>query len=82
MFYLKKNADWTVENGSPATSSAPYRVYNIGNGQPVKLMDYIHALEESLGIEAKKNFMPMQPGDVYQTFSDTKALYEATGYKA
>ncbi|MDW2373140.1 NAD-dependent epimerase/dehydratase family protein, partial [Vibrio sp. 1078-1] len=77
----EKNADWTAENGSSATSSAPYRVYNIGNGQPVKLMDYIHALEESLGIEAKKNFMPMQPGDVYQTFSDTKALYEATGYK-
>lgn len=48
------NPDWTVETGSPATSSAPYRVYNIGHGSPVKLMDYIEALEEALGIEAKK----------------------------
>ena len=55
----KVNSDWTVEVGSPATSSAPYCVYNIGNGQPVKLMDYIQALESSLGIKAKKNFMPM-----------------------
>lgn len=76
-----KNKGWTVEEGSPATSSAPYAVYNIGNGQPVQLMDYIKALEESLGIEAKKNFMPMQPGDVYQTYADTNALFEATGYQ-
>ncbi|HIH0901134.1 TPA: NAD-dependent epimerase [Vibrio cholerae] len=76
----ESNSDWTVEEGSPATSSAPYRVYNIGNGQPVKLMEYIEALENSLGIEAKKNFMPMQPGDVYQTYADTQALFEATGY--
>ncbi|HHU1791998.1 TPA: protein CapI, partial [Escherichia coli] len=53
---------------------------NIGNGQPVKLMEYIQALEDSLGIEAKKNFMPMQPGDVYQTYADTNALFESTGY--
>jgi UDP-glucuronate 4-epimerase len=77
----ESNSEWTVEAGSPATSSAPYRVYNIGNGQPVKLMDYVQALEESLGIEAKKNFMPMQPGDVYQTYADTSALYNVTGYK-
>lgn len=76
----ESNSDWTVEEGSPATSSAPYRVYNIGNGQPVKLMEYIQALEDSLGIEAKKNFMPMQPGDVYQTYADTNALFESTGY--
>ncbi|PSW43453.1 NAD-dependent epimerase [Photobacterium leiognathi] len=75
------NADWTVEAGSPATSSAPYRVYNIGHGSPVKLMDYIEALEESLGIEAKKNFMDMQPGDVYMTYADTEDLFKATGYK-
>lgn len=48
------NAEWSVEAGSPATSSAPYRVYNIGYGSPVKLMDYIKALESALGIEAKK----------------------------
>ncbi|WP_305369990.1 NAD-dependent epimerase [Photobacterium leiognathi] len=75
------NADWTVEAGSPATSSAPYRVYNIGHGSPVKLMDYIEALEEALGIEAKKNFMDMQPGDVYMTYADTEDLFNATGYK-
>ncbi|WP_318407515.1 NAD-dependent epimerase [Photobacterium leiognathi] len=77
----QSNADWTVEAGSPATSSAPYRVYNIGHGSPVKLMDYIEALEEALGIEAKKNFMDMQPGDVYMTYADTEDLFKATGYK-
>lgn len=75
------NSEWTVEQGSPATSSAPYRVYNIGHGSPVKLMDYIESLEDALGIEAKKNFMPMQPGDVYATYADTQDLFEATGYK-
>jgi len=74
------DAEWKVETGSPATSSAPYRVYNIGHGSPVKLMDYIEALEDSLGIKAKKNFMPMQPGDVYATYADTQDLFEATGY--
>ncbi|MEZ9708222.1 protein CapI [Vibrio breoganii] len=75
------NSDWSVEEGSPATSSAPYRVYNIGHGSPVKLMEYIEALEDALGIEAKKNFMPMQPGDVYATYADTEDLFKATGYK-
>ncbi|QUM77847.1 NAD-dependent epimerase [Moritella sp. 24] len=74
------DADWKVETGSPATSSAPYRVYNIGHGSPVKLMDYIEALEDSLGITANKNFMPMQPGDVYATYADTQDLFEVTGY--
>ena len=74
------DADWKVETGSPATSSAPYRVYNIGHGSPVKLMDYIEALEDSLGIKAKKNFMPMQPGDVYATYADTQDLFDVTGY--
>lgn len=77
----QKQADWSVETGSPADSSAPYRVYNIGNGKCEKLMDYIEALESSLDIEAKKNFMPMQPGDVYKTYADTSGLFEATGYK-
>ncbi|GAM54710.1 dTDP-glucose 4,6-dehydratase [Vibrio ishigakensis] len=74
-------ADWTVEQGSPATSSAPYRVYNIGHGSPVKLMEFIESLEDALGIEANKNFMLMQPGDVYATYADTQDLFEATGYK-
>ncbi|ELG2044668.1 NAD-dependent epimerase [Vibrio fluvialis] len=75
------NAEWSVEAGSPATSSAPYRVYNIGHGSPVKLMDYIKALESTLGIEAKKNMLPMQPGDVYVTYADTQDLFNATQYK-
>ncbi|MGF1874217.1 NAD-dependent epimerase [Photobacterium frigidiphilum] len=77
----QKNPDWTVEAGSPATSSAPYKVYNIGHGSPVKLMDYIEALEDALGIEAKKNFMPMQPGDVYATYADTEDLFKAINYQ-
>ncbi|TOY91687.1 NAD-dependent epimerase [Vibrio fluvialis] len=75
------NAEWSVEAGSPATSSAPYRVYNIGHGSPVKLMDYIKALESALGTEAKKNMLPMQPGDVYVTYADTQDLFNATQYK-
>lgn len=65
------NPEWTVETGSPADSSAPYRVYNIGNSSPVELMDYITALEEALGMVAEKNMMPIQPGDVLETSADT-----------
>jgi UDP-glucuronate 4-epimerase len=75
------DANWTVETGSPASSSAPYRVYNIGNSSPVELMDYITALEEALGIEAEKNMMPVQPGDVLETSADTQPLQEVTGFK-
>ncbi len=73
--------DWTVESGSPAESSAPYAVYNIGNGNPVQLMDFISALEKALDVVAIKNFMPMQPGDVYTTYADTTGLEAATDYK-
>ncbi|MEZ9705373.1 NAD-dependent epimerase [Vibrio breoganii] len=76
-----RDSDWTVEAGSPATSSAPYAVYNIGHGSPIKLMDFVKAIEDELGIEAKKNFREMQPGDVYQTYADTQDLFAATGYK-
>lgn len=75
------NNEWTVESGSPATSSAPYRVYNIGNSSPVELMDYITALEEALGIEAKKNMMPMQAGDVLETSAETQPLYDLVGFR-
>ena len=75
------NRDWTVETGSPATSSAPYRVYNIGNSAPVELMDYVTALEEALGIEAKKNMMPMQAGDVLETSAETQPLYDLVGFR-
>ena len=76
-----KNPDWTVEAGSPATSSAPYAVYNIGHGSPISLMDFVQAIESELGIEAKKNFREMQAGDVYQTYADTSDLFKAIGYR-
>ncbi|MBB1274454.1 NAD-dependent epimerase [Psychromonas sp. SR45-3] len=75
-----KNPEWTVEAGSPATSSAPYAVYNIGHGSPISLMDFVQAIESELGIEAKKNFREMQAGDVYQTYADTSDLFKAIGY--
>ena len=77
----QRDESWTVETGSPATSSAPYRVYNIGNSQPTSLIKYIEAIEKALGVTAKKNLLPMQPGDVLETSADTEALYQAIGFK-
>lgn len=77
----KRNNDWTVETGTPASSSAPYAVYNIGHGSPINLMDFVKAIEDELGIVAKKNFRDMQPGDVYQTYADTQDLFAVTGYQ-
>lgn len=68
------NTDWTGEMPDPSTSSAPYRLYNIGNSQPVQLMDFIAAIETALGREAEKNFLPMQPGDVLETYADVTDL--------
>jgi len=75
------NKEWTVEEGSTAESSAPYVVYNIGNSDPISLMTYIKALETALGIEANKNMLPMQAGDVLNTSADTEALYQAIGFR-
>lgn len=75
------NNDWTVEASNPASSSAPYAVFNIGHGSPISLMDFVKTIEEELGIEAKKNFHEMQPGDVYQTYADIQDLFVATGYQ-
>lgn len=75
------NKDWDETIPDPATSPAPYRVYNIGNQQPTRLMDYIACIEKAIGREAKKDFLPMQQGDVYQTYADSSALGEATGFK-
>ncbi|MBT5031734.1 MAG: NAD-dependent epimerase [Proteobacteria bacterium] len=72
---------WDGNNPDPATSAAPYRVYNIGNSSPQNLMRYIEVLEENLGKTAVKNFMPMQPGDVQATQADTNRLSSDTGYK-
>ena len=75
------NPVWEAQKTDPATSSAPYRVYNIGNSHPVRLMDFIAAIETACGHEAKKEFLPMQPGDVYQTNADTTLLQMEMGYK-
>ncbi len=65
---------------TPATSSAPYRVYNIGNHQPVELLRYIEVLEDCLGRKAERNLLPLQPGDVPDTYADVDALQRDTGY--
>ena len=65
---------------TPATSSAPYRVYNIGNHQPVELLRYIEVLEDCLGRKAERNLLPLQPGDVPNTYADVEALQRDTGY--
>ena len=75
------NPDWDSDNPDPATSSAPWRVYNIGNNKTVKLMDYIHALENALDRKAKINLLPLQPGDVPDTWADSKGLIERFGYE-
>ena len=69
------------KNDDPSRSSAPYRVYNIGNNQPVKLMDFIHAIENACGKEAVKNYLPMQAGDVYATYADVDDLMETVDFK-
>ena len=74
----KGNPNW---DGRASESVAPYKVYNIGNGSPVKLMDFIEAIEKILGKKAKKNLLPMQPGDVPSTYADTTALERDLGYK-
>lgn len=76
-----ENDKWDGKNPDPATSSAPYRVYNIGNNTPVKLMAYIKALEDSLGKKAKKVLLPIQPGDVPDTFADIDDLLNQFSYK-
>ncbi|WP_429040730.1 NAD-dependent epimerase [Aeromonas media] len=67
--------------GQTDASPAPYRLYNIGNGSPVRLLDFVEAIETALGKPAIRNLLPMQPGDVLATWADTEALFEATGYK-
>jgi UDP-glucuronate 4-epimerase len=77
----KSSQNFNPENPSPDISSAPYRIYNIGNNAPVQLLDFIETLESSIGIEAKKNFMDMQAGDVVSTYADTSDLINDFDYK-
>jgi UDP-glucuronate 4-epimerase len=73
--------DWNGDDPDPATSKAPYRIYNIGNSQPVELIRFIEVLEALLGQRAIKNMLPIQPGDVLATFADTSELEAATGFR-
>lgn len=75
------NPEWDAEHPDPATSKAPWRVYNIGNSSPVELMDYIAAIEKALGMEAKKNFLPLQAGDVPATYANVEDLVADVGYQ-
>lgn len=70
----QKNNDWNADKPDPSTSKAPYRIVNIGNNQPVHLMEFIEAIEAALGKSATKNMMPLQPGDVPSTFANTSVL--------
>jgi UDP-glucuronate 4-epimerase len=74
------NSEWSGKVPDPSTSPAPYKIYNIGNNSPVNLMDFIKAIESALGKEAKKNFMPMQAGDVPATWADVDDLVKDLGY--
>jgi len=75
------NPHWRGDNPDPGTSPAPYRIYNIGNNNPVKLMDFIAAIEAALGQEAEKEMLPIQPGDVPSTYADVDALEQAVGFR-
>jgi UDP-glucuronate 4-epimerase len=75
------NPDWNSDDPDPGTSNAPYRLYNIGNQQPVELMQYIGLLERYLGREAKKNLLPLQLGDVPDTWADVENLVADVGYR-
>lgn len=77
----KPNPSWSGMNPDPGTSYAPYRVYNVGNNNPVKLMDFISAIEEKLDVRANKNFMPIQPGDVPSTYADVEDLYSEIDFR-
>ncbi|MEJ5138041.1 MULTISPECIES: NAD-dependent epimerase [Acinetobacter] len=73
--------NWDSKNPDPSTSHAPFRIFNIGNNNPVKLIEYIHAIEKALGKEAILELLPLQPGDVPDTFADSSALEQMVGYK-
>jgi UDP-glucuronate 4-epimerase len=77
----RPNPDWNSDAPDPGTSKAPYRLYNIGNNQPVELMRYIECIEKSLGKQAQKNLLPLQAGDVPDTFADVEDLVQDVGYK-
>ncbi len=76
-----EDPNWNSSDPSPASSNAPYRVFNIGNNQPVELIHFIECIENALGMKAVKNLLPMQPGDVPATFANIDALEQAVGFR-
>ena len=77
----RPDPSWNAAQPNPATSSAPYRLYNIGSNRPIELLHYIELLEEALGRTASKILLPMQPGDVADTFADVSELVAEVGYR-
>ncbi len=77
----KPNREWSGDNPDPSSSYAPYKIYNIGNNQPVELMHFIEVIEDTLGKRAKKNLLPLQPGDVPATYANIDDLVRDTGFK-
>lgn len=77
----RSDSSWDGNNPDPGTSKAPWRIYNIGNNSPVNLLDYIEAIEHAFAIKAKKEFLPLQLGDVPDTYADVDELVEEFGYK-
>lgn len=75
------NLEWSGESPDPGTSRAPWRIYNIGNNQPVELMQFIETLEACLGVKAVKNLLPMQPGDVPATYANVDDLIRDVDYR-
>jgi UDP-glucuronate 4-epimerase len=75
------NKNWSAKHPDPSSSSAPYKIYNIGNNNPVRLLDFIEAIEKALGKKAKVNLLPLQPGDVPSTWADVNDLIEDLDYK-
>jgi UDP-glucuronate 4-epimerase len=75
------DANWNSESPDPSTSRAPFRILNIGNNSPVRLTEYVEAIEEALGKKAIREFLPLQPGDVPNTYADVSTLIKAVGYR-
>jgi len=77
----RPNNEWDGNDPDPGSSYAPYKVYNIGNNSPVRLMEFIEAIENKLNIEAKKNYMDLQPGDVPETYANVEDLFRDIDFK-
>jgi len=75
------NPKFDAKNPNPAISSAPYQIFNVGNNNPVALMDYVHAVEKALGKKGKIVFKPMQPGDVSATYANVESLFDYIDFK-